>query len=256
MADAPATTGLGLRGIDVVVLAGGLGTRIRGVLGDTPKVLAPINGRPFLDHLLDHLATLGAGRAILSLGVGAHQVIEHLTLRPQPLPVVTIVEPAPLGTGGAIRHAMPNLSGDPVMVMNGDTWLEADFARFLADHHRAGRPISLLCVAVDDVSRYGRVELAQDGMVTRFAEKDPALAGPGLINGGAVLLSRQALDRLAVETGPSLERDFLGQVPPGWIFGWRADGAAFIDIGTPDSLAEAGEVLPKDRIPGIGWTEA
>ena len=235
----------GLFGIDVVVLAGGLGTRIRGVLGDTPKVLAPINGRPFLDHLLDHLASLNAGRAVLCLGVGADQVITHLKANPPPLPVITVIEPAPLGTGGTLRFALPSMVGDPVMVMNGDTWLETDFAAFLAEHRRAARPVSLLCIAVDDVSRYGQVELDADGMVTRFAEKNPDYAGPGLINGGAVLLSRLALDRLAQDQGASLERDFLGQLPPGWIFGWRAEGAAFIDIGTPASLAQAGGVLPK-----------
>lgn len=237
----------GLFGIDVVVLAGGLGTRIRGVLGDTPKVLAPINGRPFLDHLLDHLAALGAGRAILLLGVGADKVSAHLDRRSPPLPVIPVIEPAPLGTGGALRHALPNLTSDPVMVMNGDTWLETDFAAFLAEHRRAARPVSLLCVQVDDISRYGAVELAESGTVTRFAEKAPGRNGPGLINGGALLLSRQALDRLAAGSGPSLETDFLGQLPPGWIHGWRAEGAAFIDIGTPDSLAEAGGVLPKGK---------
>ncbi len=228
----------------MVVLAGGLGTRIRGVLGDTPKVLAPINGRPFLDHLLDHLATLGAGRAVLSLGVGATMVETHLAASKPPLPVVSVVEPAPLGTGGALRHALPSLNGDPVMVMNGDTWLEADFAAFLADHDRAGKAVSLLCVAVDDISRYGRVELDGEGTVTCFAEKDPSRTGGGLINGGAVLLSRAALTRLAATTGPSLERDFLGELPAGWIHGWHARGAGFIDIGTPDSLAQAGDVLP------------
>lgn len=237
----------GLRGIDVVVLAGGLGTRIRGVLGDTPKVLAPINGRPFLDHLLDHLATLGAGRAVLSLGVGAKMVMDHLAAGPTPLPVLCVVEPAPLGTGGAVRHAMASLRGDPVMVMNGDTWLEADFAAFLADHDRAAKPVSVLCVAVDDISRYGTVEVSADGTVTRFAEKDPERTGGGLINGGALLLSARALERLAGGTGPSLERDFLAELPPGWINGWRAEGAGFIDIGTPDSLAQAGGVLPQGK---------
>lgn len=237
----------GLSGIDVVILAGGLGTRIRGVLGDTPKVLAPINHRPFLDHLLDHLAGLGAGRAVLSLGVGADQVVAHLRRRPPPLPVVPVVEPAPLGTGGALRHVMPGLAGDPVMVMNGDTWLEADFAAFLAEYRRAGRMVGVLCVPVDDVSRYGRIEMEADGCVTRFAEKDPDQAGPGWINGGALLLSRAALDLLASESGPSLERDFLGRLPPGSIHGWRAAGATFIDIGTPDSLAEAVHVLPAGK---------
>ncbi|MDO8607452.1 MAG: nucleotidyltransferase family protein [Phaeospirillum sp.] len=237
----------GLFGIDVVVLAGGLGTRIRGVLGDTPKVLAPINGRPFLDHLLDHLARLGAGRAVLCLGVGADRVTTHLDRHPPPLPVASVLEPAPLGTAGALRHALPALTSDPVMVMNGDTWLETDFTAFLAEHYRAERPVSLLCVTVDDVSRYGQVELADDGSVTRFAEKAPGRPRPGLINGGALLLSRRALDRLAAQSGPSLEQDFLGQLPSGWIHGWRADGAAFIDIGTPDSLAEASGVLPRGK---------
>lgn len=241
----PGTSG-GLAGIDVVVLAGGLGTRIRGVLGDTPKVLAPINGRAFLDHLLDHLAALGAGRAVLLLGVGAEQVAAHLDRHPPPLPVVQVVEPAPLGTAGAIRHALGQMQGDPVMILNGDTWLEADFAAFLAAHGRSGRAVSLLCVEVDDVSRYGRIERDAEGALTRFVEKDPQVTGPGLINGGACLLSGPALQRLAASEGPSLERDVLEKLPAGWVLAWHAEGAAFIDIGTPDSLAQAGMILPGD----------
>ncbi len=237
----------GLEGIDVVVLAGGLGTRIRDVLGDTPKVLAPIDGRPFLDHLLDHLAALGAGRAVLSLGVGAGQVVDHLARGTAPLPVLPVVEAAPLGTAGALRHVLPSLTGDPVMVLNGDTWLDADFTAFLAEHRRIGLPVSLLCVEVADISRYGHVDLDGDGVLTRFAEKDTSAAGPGLINGGACLLSRKALDRLAASGGPSLERDFLASLPPGWISGWRAEGAGFIDIGTPASLAEAGAVIARRK---------
>jgi len=233
----------GLNGIDVVVLAGGLGTRIKGVLGDTPKVLAPINGRPFLDHLLDRLAALGAGRAVLSLGHLADAVITHLQAGSPPLPVVPVVEPAPLGTGGALRLVRPELHSDPAMLLNGDTWLEVDFAAFLDSHRRAGRLCSILCVKVDDVSRYGRVEIADDGTLAAFVEKDPAFSGPGWINGGAVLFSQAALDLLAASRGPSIERDFLATLPPGAIHAHRA-GGAFIDIGTPDSLAGAGAVLP------------
>jgi NDP-sugar pyrophosphorylase family protein len=122
----------GLDGIDVLILAGGLGTRIRSVLGDTPKVLAPINGRPFLDYLLDRLAAEAAGRVILSLGYRAEAVAAHLATFDPPLAVEQLVEPAPLGTGGALRFAMPSLRSDPVMVMNGDTWIEADFGAMLA----------------------------------------------------------------------------------------------------------------------------
>jgi NDP-sugar pyrophosphorylase family protein len=233
----------GLDGIDVVVLAGGLGTRIKGVLGDTPKVLAPINGRPFLDHLLNHLATLGAGRAVLSLGHLAGKVLDHLAATPSPLPVATVIEPAPLGTGGALRLVSSELTSDPVMLLNGDTWLEVDFAAFLAAHRQAGRLCSILCVAVADVSRYGRVEIAADGSLAAFTEKDPAFAGPGWINGGAVLFSREALALLAASVGPSIERDFLATLPPGSIHAHQASGT-FIDIGTPASLAEAPSLLP------------
>jgi len=240
-----------LDAVDAVILAGGLGTRIRGVLGDLPKVLAPINHRPFLDHLLDQLAGLGVGRAILALGVGADRVLAHLAGTRPPLPVVSVVESAPLGTAGALRLAAAITTSDPVLVLNGDTWLDADFAGFLAAHRAAAaRPGgclgSLLCVEVEDVSRYGRIEANAQGDITRFVEKDPAAHGPGLINGGALLLSRAGLATLAAATGPSLERDFLSILPPGRLLAHRAIGARFIDIGTPDSLARAGTVLPGD----------
>ena len=234
----------GLDGIDVVVLAGGLGTRVQGVLGDTPKVLAPINGRPFLDHLLDHLARLGAGRAVLSLGHLADKVQDHLAARRPPLPVVTIVEPKPLGTAGAMRLVAPALLSDPVLLLNGDTWLDVDFAAFLDAHRQAGRLCSILCVEVADVSRYGRVEVAADDSLAAFVEKDPAFTGAGWINGGAVLFSQASLARLAQASGASIERDFLAALPPGSIH-CHLSGGTFIDIGTPESLIQAASVLPQ-----------
>jgi NDP-sugar pyrophosphorylase family protein len=165
------------------------------------------------------------------------------------VPVVTVIEPEPLGTGGALRLAVAAVAdpSDPVLVLNGDTWLDVDFAAFLADHRRGGRIVSLLCVEVDDVSRYGRIERGPDGGLIRFVEKDPAQTGPGLINGGAVLFSRAALERLAAGSGPSLERDFLAGLPDGAVLAHVAPGAGFIDIGTPESLSRAGAVLPGDH---------
>lgn len=234
---------VGLDGIDVVVLAGGLGTRIRGVLGDTPKVLAPINGRPFLDLLLERLAAEGAGRVILALGHRAEAVAEHLAAVPPPLPVVQVVEPAPLGTGGAVRFAAAATQGDPVMVMNGDTWIDADFGALLAGHRTAGRPQTLLAVEVPDIARFGSLALTADGAVESFVEKDPARIGRGLINGGAYVFSRAALVALDQAGAVSLERDYLMTRPPGGIHAHVEQGAAFVDIGTPESLANAGGVI-------------
>ena len=229
----------GLRGIDVVVLAGGLGTRIRSVLGDTPKVLAPIGDRTFLDHLLRFLAQQGAGRVVLALGHRADAVEAHLARHPAPISVVTVIEPRPLGTAGAVRHAAPHLTGDVVMVLNGDTWLEVDLGAFLESHQASKCPFSMICVEVPDVGRYGSVETDGNGHLTRFIEKDTSQRGPGLVNGGVLLLARGALDEMA---GTSLERDFLAVLPPGSVHTYIARGAAFVDIGTPESLSSAASV--------------
>lgn len=232
-----------LAGIDVVVLAGGLGTRIRAVLGDVPKVLAPVGDRPFLDLLLDWLRAYGARRVVLCLGHLASRVIEHLESRPADgLTVVPVIEPAPLGTAGAIRFAAPQLGSDPVFVLNGDTFVEADIAGFVGRHRSSGAFLSLLCAKVPSIARFGSLELDERGYVARFAEKDASLDRPGLISGGMYLFSADALAALGRLDGPSLERDFLETRPPGTIRAEVTDGR-FIDIGTPDSLAGALSVI-------------
>jgi NDP-sugar pyrophosphorylase family protein len=241
--------GPGLDGIDVVVLAGGLGTRLRGVLGEgQPKILAPVQGRPFLDLMVEWMAAAGAGRIILSLGHLAEQVIAHLDRGRWPLPVVTVIEPQPLGTGGALRYVLPSLRGDPVMVINGDTWLDADLGAALAAHRQTRCAASLVCVKVPDGQRYGRIEVDAQGVVTRFVEKAPD-PGPALINAGICLLSAPALARLGQSTGPSFERDVLAELPRGWLRAHVCESARFIDIGTPESLSQAGDVITPGRTP-------
>lgn len=234
-----------LTGLDVAVLAGGLGTRIRGVLGDTPKVLAPINGQPFLDGLLTFLARLGARRVVLCLGHLAHKVTEHLEKFPPPdgLIVETVVETSPLGTAGALRLAAPMLRSNPVMALNGDTWIRADWAGFVASHQASNADTSILCVQVDDISRFGHIELDDQARIARFVEKDETLTGPGLISGGVYLFSARSMAELAADDGPSLERDFLQPRSGGALHGFVSKGASFVDIGTPESLAAAGSIM-------------
>lgn len=230
---------MSLAEIDVAVLAGGLGTRIRGVLGDTPKVLAPVDGRPYLDWLLDWLAGAGIRRVVLCLGHLADKVVAWLQAHPRPdLRVEVSIEPEPLGTAGALRHAGAKLGSDPVLVMNGDTFIAADLAALVARHRAAGRDMTVLCVAVPDAGRYGRVELDGRGAIVRFAEKDPA-AGPGLINAGIYALGRDALRDIAAGGAESIEREIFMVAEQGAIAAEVSDGA-FIDIGTPESLAAAG----------------
>jgi NDP-sugar pyrophosphorylase family protein len=233
-----------LAAIDVAILAGGLGTRLRGVLGETPKVLAPVGGKAFLDHLFAWLKGFGARRIVLCLGFRAEKVLEHVANHiPDGLEVVTVVEPEPLGTAGGLRHARDRLVSDPVLVMNGDTFVDADLAAFVAAHRKTGSEASILATAVPSMARYGRLEVDAGGMIRRFAEKDPSDTGPGLINAGLYLFSAAWLDRLAATTATSLERDMLTAASPGTYRAVPTGETTFIDIGTPESLSSAATVM-------------
>jgi NDP-sugar pyrophosphorylase family protein len=230
-----------LSGIDIVVLAGGLGTRLRGVLPDRPKILAPIGDEPYIAFLLDWLAHEGASRIVFSLGFRADQVQSYLADNPpNVLQVGSVIEPEPAGTAGALRFVAPKLSSDPILVMNGDSFIDADLSEFLQAHHDSDYGVTILCVALPDVSRFGRVEIDDRNRITRFAEKDPARTGAGLINAGVYLFDREVLDDIVRGDAKSLERDVFASL--GGI-GAHVVSGAFLDIGTPESLAAAESIL-------------
>lgn len=241
MTGAPAQTCLG--SVDVLVLAGGLGTRLQGTLGDTPKLLAPIAGRPYLAYLLDWLCHFGAKRVVLGLGHRGDAVLGYVAHKSFPdLAVVTVREPEPLGTAGAIRFARAKLQSDPVLVLNGDSFVDADLCAMLARHREKAAIGTILCTEVDEAGRYGRVDIDNSAHITGFREKDPNFAGPALISAGVYLLSAQLLDQIAVGEASSLERDVF-EVMPGRSLVAMAGRYPFIDIGTPESLARAQEFL-------------
>ena len=236
---------MSLNDVDVVVLAGGLGTRLRSVLDEEglPKVLAPVAGRPFLAFLLDWLEGFGARRVVLCLGHRAERVTAWLSEQPpRRCEVVTVIEPRPLGTAGAVFFSRPRLQGDPVLIMNGDTFVDADLGAMLAVHRQGKTGATMLCTRVDDPGRYGRVDVDERGLVSAFVEKSPEATGPGLINAGLYLFDRALLDQLAAAAGPSLERDVLPALVPGRLQTHVYEGA-FIDIGTPESFALAPRVI-------------
>lgn len=232
------------------MLAGGLGTRIRPVLGDTPKLLAPIAGRPYLSYLLDWLREFGAYRVVLGLGFGADKVLDLLRSQPCPdLELCPLVEPSPLGTAGAVRFARAELRSNPVLVMNGDSFVSADLCEFVERHSHSAARGTILCVEVDDAARYGRVLVDDRGFIESFREKDPAFHGPALVNGGVYLLSAALLDELAAGDARSLESDVFQRMPPGSL-AVHAGRFSFIDIGTPESLARSAEVFGATRTAG------
>jgi NDP-sugar pyrophosphorylase family protein len=238
---------------DSLVLAGGLGTRIRPVLGDVPKLLAPIGDRTYLDFLLQWLARYGARRVVLALGHGAQPILDHLGRRPMgSLAVETVVEPRPLGTAGAVRFARAKLTTDPVLVLNGDSFVDADLCAFYAAHRANGAQGTILCVEVANAGRYGRVLIDDRQRIGGFREKDASFQGDAFISAGVYFLSAALLDEIAAGSATSIERDVFERLPAGSLAAF-AGCFRFIDIGTPETLALAESVLG-GRLSGGGDT--
>ncbi len=215
-----------------IVLAGGLGTRLRGTVGDVPKCLAPVGARSFLDIQLDTLFAAGVSEVVLSLGHLAEQVVAAVQTHHAGRPVRWVVEPALLGTGGAIAHVMDALGLHEALVANGDTHLDGDLSGMLTPLKRGdGELFRMALVQVSDRTRYGGVECDAGGRVRDFLEKGQRDAGA--INAGFYRLAREALP--AARTGAySLESDVLpGLVLQGAVRALAVNGS-FIDIGVPE----------------------
>jgi len=220
-----------------LILSGGLGTRLRSVVSDRPKVLAPVAGRPYLTHLLDQLAEAGLRRAVLCTGYRADQVRAAFGTRYGELDVAYSEETEPLGTGGALRLALPQVESTTVLVLNGDSYCAADLAGFWSFHRNRQSAASLLLTRVADTRRFGSVSLDVAGRISQFREKGRA-PGPGLINAGIYLLARRLIEAIPVRRAVSLERDVFPTLVGSDLSGF-ATSSAFIDIGTPESYAAA-----------------
>jgi D-glycero-alpha-D-manno-heptose 1-phosphate guanylyltransferase len=220
-----------------VVLAGGLGTRLRGVIGELPKPLADIAGRPFLAHLLDRLAAAAAvDGVVLSVGHGHRAIRDAFGEHYGRLPLVYAVEATPLGTGGGLRRALALATGKEGLVLNGDSLVDVDVAALIATHRRHGRPLTLTAVHLDEVGRYGALRLDAERLVG-FAEK--TAAGPGWINAGVYVIERDLFERWALPERFSFEAEILvarlAEIRPAV----HRTAGFFIDIGVPDDYARA-----------------
>ena len=230
-----------LRDVSAAILAGGLGRRIDTVLPGRQKVLAEFGGQPFLAFLLDHLAEAGVREVVLCTGHLGDQVEAALGRSYGPLNLLYSRETLPKGTAGALRMALPHLKTDTVLVMNGDSFCEADFRAFREWHLARQAEATLLLSRVEDTGRYGRVGVDADGFVLSFDEKG-ANRGPGWINAGIYLLSRDLFFTIPPDRAVSMEHEVF----PRWIgrglYGYRSEGR-FLDIGTPEAYRAAEHFL-------------
>ena len=225
--------------VDAVILAGGLGTRLRSVVGHEPKPMAAIGRQPFLDILIDDLVRHDIARFILCVGHGRQRIIDHYRARSD-AEFVFSEEETPLGTGGAVRKAVVHVRNDPFLVLNGDSFCAVNYAQFLAFHHEKEGVLSMVVADLHGRSDGGSIELAGDQRITRFREKAAINTDvSAYINAGVYLLREDLPGSWQHPVPFSLEQDvFPALVASERCYGFPVDSEV-IDIGTPERYAEA-----------------
>jgi D-glycero-alpha-D-manno-heptose 1-phosphate guanylyltransferase len=222
--------------MEAIILAGGLGTRLASRLEGVPKPMAPVAGRPFLEILLLQLRRAGCARVILSVG-HLHNVIQnYFGSSFRDMQVDYAIETSPLGTGGAIRLAFAQTTEESVLVLNGDTFLEADYADMMRFHASEGAPVAIAVVHQANIARYGGV-VVNEKRVVAFEEK--GRSGAGWISAGSYVLSRNLDWPPALGEKFSIETDFFAsQIARLRPVAYEVRGY-FLDIGVPEDLDRA-----------------
>lgn len=220
--------------MEAIILAGGLGKRLKSIVSDLPKPMAPVAGRPFLELLLSSLRLKGVTRAILSIGYMSQAITSHFQEHSVDMDLAYEIELTPLGTGGAIAAALRRVTSDHVFIFNGDTYLDLDLDAVTAMWPGDRTPI-VVSRSVPDTERFGRLECS-DGRISRFL--GTGYKGAGVINAGCYLVPRDIFAGENVPGAFSFESDFLASRPARSLRTFMTDGE-FIDIGVPEDYARA-----------------
>jgi NDP-sugar pyrophosphorylase family protein len=228
---------------DVIVLCGGAGVRLKSVTGDAPKSLATIGGRPFLELLLAQLRRHQFERAILAVGYQKELIQSHFGSQAYGLNLEYSVESVPLGTGGALRNASDMIESENVLIMNGDSYTDADLMAFALDFQAAKADVSMLVVPADGRTDCGLVSVGVDRTVTGFVEKGFS-AESSYVNAGIYMATKHTL--CGIESGfrISLEQELF----PRWLAGGKRlrafiHSGTCVDIGTPERYRSAQDSL-------------
>jgi D-glycero-alpha-D-manno-heptose 1-phosphate guanylyltransferase len=223
---------------EAIILAGGKGTRLSNVVSEVPKVMAPVNGRPFLEYLLDYLTIFIIEHVVLSVGYKKEVIMDHFGSQYRDIKIDYAIEEEPLGTGGGIQKAFEQITGNRAFVFNGDTMFKVDLTRHFDFHTIRKTDFSLTLREVDDVSRYGAVEVDEERKIIAFREKGEN-RGKGHINGGVYLIHKRFFEKNTFPEKFSIEKDcFEALVNTGQFYGLICK-QYFIDIGIPEDYKKA-----------------
>jgi D-glycero-alpha-D-manno-heptose 1-phosphate guanylyltransferase len=231
---------------EAIILAGGLGTRLREAVPNLPKCMAPVAGRPFLSYVIDHLRMQGIERIIFSLGYKWQEVDAWLSSEYPTLDYILVVEQEPLGTGGGIRLAMNKAITQNVLIANGDTLFRINLSQLSSLHLEKNAATTLALKPMKQFDRYGLVELDQDSRIISFREKQ--FYEDGLINGGVYLVNPTHFKALPFPEKFSFEKDYLEKYNRQESFFGSVQDHYFIDIGIPEDFTRAGQDLQKPSI--------
>lgn len=271
-----------LKQIDVIILSGGQGTRLRSVVNDRPKTMADINQRPFLDILINHVAGFGCQRFILSTGYQAEFIEDYYRKKNLPYEILFSQEDEPLGTGGAIKKATSLVKSNPFLVMNGDSFCAADLEKFYDFHLEKKASASMVVVKGKDSEAGGNIQLDNSQKIIQFSEKKQIAADKAtsagtveaaaraaenttssaetaaaettanttspdfFLNAGIYLFDSQILPFMPEQSKFSLEKDFFPQIIGKSFFGYQAN-EELIDIGTPERYLKAQKFFPHEN---------
>ena len=224
--------------ITPVILIGGLGTRLQPVVKDRPKGIAEVGGKPFIYYLLKQLEIHNFKTVLLCTGYMSSAIEESLSLLTSQVKIEYSKESTPLGTAGALRNALPKISTDNLMVMNGDSFCDIDMHELLLKSSISKADCMMTLTKVKNSCRYGSVHINDQGFVTKFSSR-PEESGENIINAGIYIFRKSLIESIPPKTHRSLENDFLPKWSEEGRIAYFIHNGRFIDIGTPNSYIES-----------------
>jgi D-glycero-alpha-D-manno-heptose 1-phosphate guanylyltransferase len=231
--------------IDCVIIAGGAGTRVKGILGSVIKPMVDVNGKPFLHYLVEYIKCFGIWRFIFAVGNGADQIESYFGSGDRIGVSVDYSHDGeqPLGTGGAVKQALQHVSTENVLIVNGDTLCLSNYRALISIHQSKALPVTMLAVFVNDIARFGSVILNAEGQLVKFEEKK-GVNVPGLINGGVYVINKKHFLSFNALEVFSLERDYLEMLPKEQVNIVITD-SPFIDFGVAEDLKKLPDFIEK-----------
>jgi D-glycero-alpha-D-manno-heptose 1-phosphate guanylyltransferase len=219
--------------MEAIVLAGGLGTRLRSVINDRPKVMALVSGRPFLEYVILFLKKNGVTKFIFSLGYQSDKIIEFVTTSNLDIDYEFSIENIQLGTGGAIKKSLEFTNNENILVVNSDTYFNFDLMSMMLQHKLNNADFTIALKLLKNFDRYGTVEINDQLRISSFIEKK--YTSDGFINAGYMILNRRKFNENTnnYPVSFSVETDLLQKISKLNIYGFKSTGF-FIDIGIPE----------------------